>query len=98
MNSSIEKDHAEIKRLFKLLHDALRDHFDREQRLFKIRQKMIPDTHIDIREILSSHKSTHQELVDSLHSLLERFEAHILNEDNLHFHPLKDRIRIKSKL
>ena len=98
MNSLIEKDHAEIKRLFKLLHDALRDHFDREQTLFQIRQKMIPDTHIDIREILSSHKSTHQELVKSLHSLLERFEAHILNEDNLHFHPLKDRIRIKSKL
>lgn len=98
MNSSIVNDHNEIKQLFQALNDALRDHFDREQRLFQIRQNMLPDTHIDIRAILSSHKSTHQELVDSLHSLLERFEAHILNEDNLHFHPLKDRIRIKSNL
>ena len=98
MNPLIEKDHAEIERLFQVLIDKLRDHFDREQRIFQIRQNIIPDTHIDIRDIISSHKSTHQELIESLHSLLERFEAHILNEDNLHFHSLKDRIRIKSKL
>lgn len=98
MNSSIEKDHREIERLFQVLHDALRDHFDREQALFKIRRKILPDTHINIREIISSHQRTHQELVDSLHSLQERFKEHILNEDILHFHPLKDRMRLKSKL
>ena len=98
MNSSIENDHKEIKRLFENLSDKLRDHFDREQKIFEIRKLMIPQTHIEIERFLTSHQSIHQDLLDSLESLLERFETHILNEDVPHFHPLKESMRIKSKL
>ena len=98
MNSSIENDHIEIKRLFESLSDKLRDHFDREQKIFEIRKMMIPQTHIEIERFLVDHQRIHQDLFDSLQSLLERFETHILNEDIPHFHPLKERMRIKSKL
>ena len=61
MNSLIEKGHNEIKRLFQLLHDALRDHFDREQRLFRDKAKDDPGyAYRYQRDHYLYHKSTHQ--------------------------------------
>jgi len=84
----IHSQHDEIFNLITLLKKKVKEHIYTENELLDYRNKIKPDTHIQIIDKIREHKEKHTNFLIKIDDLENELDTHIKLYDKVHIHKL----------
>jgi len=84
----VNNEHEELLNNIQQLYEIARLHCKNEESLLDLRNKLKPDTHLNIDMIIDDHKQAHQKLLDKIKGLKDEVIHHIQVYDIIHLHKL----------